>query len=110
MPTLKKRINVSLPDDVEQALNILAKRDDMPQATKALHLIKLAIDENKKSRPEYVIILKEIRGYYRNSTRSDEGDNRHSVAHGYMHPRFWSKESFEELIHDIARISKFASF
>ncbi|MDD4319247.1 MAG: hypothetical protein PHW10_02905 [Candidatus Peribacteraceae bacterium] len=44
MPTLKKRINVSLPEDVEQALNVLAERDDVPQATKALHLIKLAIE------------------------------------------------------------------
>lgn len=44
MPTLKKRINVSLPEDVEHALRVLADRDDVPQATKALHLIKLAIE------------------------------------------------------------------
>jgi hypothetical protein len=44
MPTLKKRINVSLPEDVERALLVLAKRDDVPQATKALHLITLALE------------------------------------------------------------------
>ncbi len=75
-----------------------------------IDLIKLAIEENKQNKPDYVNLLEEIKGYYLNSSRSDEGDNRHSVAHGYMHPRFWNKESFEKLIHDIARLSKFAEF
>lgn len=75
-----------------------------------MDLIKLAISENKESKPEYVVALEEIRKYYYKSNRSDEGDNRHSVAHGYMHPRYWSKESFEKLIQDIARISKYAGF
>ncbi len=44
MPTLKKRLNMSLPADVDAALAALAERDDMPQATKALHLIKLALE------------------------------------------------------------------
>lgn len=75
-----------------------------------IKLIKLAIEENKQKSPDFLRLLKEVRKYYYNSTRSDEGDNRHSVAHGYMHPRFWSKESFENLITDIARLSKFANF
>ena len=44
MTTLKKRMNVSLPSEVEAALAILAKRDDVPQATKALHLIQIALE------------------------------------------------------------------
>jgi len=44
MPTAKKRLNVSLPEDVESALQILAERDDVPQATKALHLIQMALE------------------------------------------------------------------
>lgn len=44
MPTLKKRLNMSLPEDVEAAVAALAKRDDVPQATKALHLIQMALE------------------------------------------------------------------
>lgn len=44
MATTKKRINISLPDDVEQALKELAERDNVPQATKAIHLIKIALE------------------------------------------------------------------
>lgn len=71
-------------------------------------LIKLAIEEN--SNKEYNTILKEIEKYFYPSKSTDCGDNRHSVAHGYMHPRYWDKDSFEKLIHDIARISKYARF
>ena len=73
-------------------------------------LIRLAIKENKSNKHEYVEILEEIKSYYSQSQSTDEGDNRHSVAHGYMHPRFWNKESFERLIFDIARISKYSGF
>jgi len=34
---------MSLPQDVDAALSALAKRDDVPQTTKALHLIQLAL-------------------------------------------------------------------
>jgi len=44
MSTQKKRLNVSLPEDIERALQVLAERDDMPQATKALHLITIALE------------------------------------------------------------------
>lgn len=44
MATKKKRINISLPPDIENILKMVAKRDNMPQATKAVYLIKLAID------------------------------------------------------------------
>jgi predicted DNA-binding protein len=44
MPTTKKRINISVTKDVDQALERLAKRDQVPQATKAEHLIRMALE------------------------------------------------------------------
>lgn len=48
MPTFKKRISISLPRNVARDLEKLAKRDDIPTATKALTLLRLAmsIDED----------------------------------------------------------------
>ena len=68
-------------------------------------LIDLSIKENDGNEA-LVCLLEQMRSYYKNSDASDNGDNRHSTAHGYMHPRFWSKESFEQLIRDIASLSK----
>lgn len=73
-------------------------------------LIKLAISENNSKNQELVNMLEKIKTYYLESKTTDRGDNRNSVAHGYMHPRFWDKESFEKLVHDIALISKYAGF
>jgi len=44
MSTAKSRINISLPDDVKQALDRLAKRDKMPTATKAERLLEIALE------------------------------------------------------------------
>lgn len=44
MPTTKKRINVTLSDDMEAVLERLAKRDEVPVATKAIQLIKIAVE------------------------------------------------------------------
>jgi predicted DNA-binding protein len=44
MATLKKRINISVSDAVEQAVALLAKRDDVPQATKVTELLELALE------------------------------------------------------------------
>jgi hypothetical protein len=44
MATTKKRINISISKELDNALLKLAKRDQMPQATKAEHLIRLAIE------------------------------------------------------------------
>lgn len=44
MTTIKTRINISLPKEVEKTLGFLAKRDDMPEATKAVDLIRLALE------------------------------------------------------------------
>lgn len=44
MATTKKRINISVSKDVEKVLARLAVRDQMPQATKAEHLLALALE------------------------------------------------------------------
>lgn len=44
MPTLKKRINISVSKDVERAIAKLALRDNVPQATKASYLLAQAIE------------------------------------------------------------------
>lgn len=40
----KTRINISIPQDVRRALERLAKRDEMPEATKAAELIRHALE------------------------------------------------------------------
>lgn len=40
---IKKRINISVSGEIDQSLSKLAKRDQMPVATKALELIKKAL-------------------------------------------------------------------
>jgi hypothetical protein len=44
MATVKKRINISVSKDVEKALEQLARRDQVPQATKAESLLRLALE------------------------------------------------------------------
>jgi predicted DNA-binding protein len=44
MPTIKKRLNISLSLDLENILKMSAKRDGVPQATKAAELLMLALE------------------------------------------------------------------
>ena len=44
MATTKKRINISLPSKVDIALSKISKRDGIPTATKAVQLLKLALE------------------------------------------------------------------
>ncbi len=44
MSTTKSRINISVPDDVKAALISLAKRDQMPTATKARDLMEIGLE------------------------------------------------------------------
>ena len=74
-----------------------------------IKLIELAISENSTN-SDYVVLLEQAKLYFKTSDSTNRGDNRNSVNHGYMHPRFWDKESFENLIHFIAIISKYAGF
>lgn len=44
MSTTKTRINISLPDNVRDVLSKLARRDRIPQATKATRLLEVALE------------------------------------------------------------------
>lgn len=44
MPTTKKRINITLSEEMDKILIKLAKRDAVPTATKAIQLIKLGLE------------------------------------------------------------------
>lgn len=44
MPTSKKRLYVTLPKEVEEALYSLAQRDETPASSKAVELIQLALE------------------------------------------------------------------
>jgi len=44
MATIKKRINITLPKTAELAIAELAKRDQVPEATKAGELLRLALE------------------------------------------------------------------
>jgi len=44
MSTAKSRLNISLPDDTKKALLSIAKRDQMPAATKAVRLMEIGME------------------------------------------------------------------
>lgn len=44
MATIKKRINISLPSSLDIMLSRIAKRDNIPQATKAVYLLGVALE------------------------------------------------------------------
>ena len=44
MTTTKKRINISVSKELDDVLGRLAKRDQVPQATKAEHLLRIALE------------------------------------------------------------------
>lgn len=44
MATTKKRINISVSPEMEIALERLSARENIPQATVAVHLIKIALE------------------------------------------------------------------
>lgn len=44
MPTIKKRINVSLSKPIVLFLELIARRDEVPPATKAAELIEKALE------------------------------------------------------------------
>jgi hypothetical protein len=44
MPTIKKRINITLSKELESALLHFAKRDQVPQATKAEEFLRIGME------------------------------------------------------------------
>lgn len=75
-----------------------------------LKLVDLAIKENSENQ-EYVELLEKAKKYFKYDYDDPHEENgRNKVLHGHLHSRFWSKEDFEKLIHDIAELSPFAGF
>ena len=74
-----------------------------------IYLINLAINENK-SNQEYVKLLEKAKKYFTYTNKKIDENGRNNVMHGHIHPRFWYKEDFEELIHFIALLSKHSQF
>lgn len=75
-----------------------------------MKLVKLAREQNKLGSAEKYKLILATEQYFKESSIDDKGDNRHSTQHGYMHPRFWDKDSFEKLVHHIALLSEYAVF
>ena len=44
MTTTKKRINITLSNEIEKAISMLAERDGVPEATKAADLLRLGLE------------------------------------------------------------------
>lgn len=93
----------------EYGIEILDDSGKPKKRKVGIGLINLAISENCKN-PDYVELLEKTKSYFLFSDPIDKGENRNNVVHGYMHPRFWDKESFEKLLHDIAILSKYSKF
>ncbi len=75
-----------------------------------LKLVNLAIKENPENQ-EYVELLEKTKKYFKYDYNDPyEGNGRNKVQHGHLHPRFWNKEDFEKLIHEIAEMSQHAGF
>ena len=72
-------------------------------------LISLAIKENKAN-TKYIALLEETKKYFSHINNIADENGRNKVLHGHLHPRFWSKESFEDLIEHIAKLSKYSQF
>lgn len=74
-------------------------------------LLQLALKENRNNKALVKLLKRDsIIKYFDKSTPYDRGNNRNSTVHAYLHPIFWTKESFEALIRDIADLSEFSGF
>lgn len=88
----------------------LFDRNQKPVRVKVgMGLINLAIEENK-DKAEYISLLEKAKRHFTYTEITNDENGRNRVMHGRVHPRFWGQEAFEELIHDIAEMSKYAQF
>jgi hypothetical protein len=62
MATTKKRINISVSKELDDVLTRLAKRDQVPQATKAEHLLRLALEIEEDQVLDAVARSRDVRG------------------------------------------------
>ncbi|HED37035.1 MAG TPA: hypothetical protein ENI76_02140 [Ignavibacteria bacterium] len=62
MTTTKKRINVSVSKELNLAIEKLAKRDQIPQATKAEHLLRLALSFEEDEILDHIAVARDRKG------------------------------------------------
>jgi len=93
----------------EYSIEVLDALGNPKKRKVGIELINFAISENS-SNQDYITLLEKAKSYFSLSKPTDAGDNRNNVVHGYMHPRFWDKESFERLLNYIAALSKYSKF
>ena len=88
----------------------LFDRDKKPVKVKVgMALINLAKQENQGN-AEYLELLEKATRHFQYTQISNDENGRNRVMHGRVHPRFWSQEVFEDLIRDIAELSKYSKF
>ena len=88
----------------------LFDRDKKPVKVKVgMALINLAKQENQDN-VEYLELLEKAKRHFQYTQISNDENGRNRVMHGRVHPRFWSQEVFEDLIRDIAELSKYSKF
>ena len=54
MATSKRRINISISDSINDAITLLAERDNVPQATKASDLLRVALEIEEDQVWDYI--------------------------------------------------------
>lgn len=62
MPTLKKRLNISMAPEIESMVRQLAKRDQMPEATKAGQLLQVALEIEEDSVWDVIAAQRDTKG------------------------------------------------
>lgn len=62
MPTLKKRLNISMAPEIESMVRQLAKRDQMPEATKAGQLLQVALEIEEDSVWDAIAAQRDTKG------------------------------------------------
>ncbi len=94
----------------EYSMPLLNKDGKKNHLKVGIRLIELAKIENSNN-PEYISLLEATEKYYKYESENYlEENGRNNTIHGHLHPRFWTQENFEKLIHDIAELSPFSRF
>lgn len=62
MATTKKRMNISLSKELDTILKSIAKRDQMPQATKAEYLLRIALEMEEDEALDAIARKRDTRG------------------------------------------------
>lgn len=93
----------------EYGLPLFDRNEQPVKIRVGMSLIKLAIEENQDN-PEYIKLFESAKKHFKYTHACDDENGRNRVMRGHVHPRFWSEESFKQLIHEIAELSKSSKF